>query len=132
MQEPRNDHMGAEDPASDVTAREWAEADERRMREEGRRARVREEAAATLRDAKQRVARAYDRTSSTASRAYRGAREYAQEHPDVAAAVSFAAGMGVGMMVSARNGRAYYKRGLIPVVAIALAQAVLDVFDQAR
>jgi hypothetical protein len=75
---------------------------------------------------------AYDQTADQAARAYRGAREYAQANPGVAAAVTFAAGVGAGMMVAGRNGTRAYRQGLIPVVAIALAQAVLDVFEEAR
>jgi ABC-type sugar transport system substrate-binding protein len=89
------------------------------------------EASEKLRQAKEKVTDAYDRTADRAARAYREARGYAQEHPDVAAAVSFAAGMGVGVMIAGRNGRSY-RRGLVPVFAIALAQAVLDVFDGQR
>ena len=125
--------MGAES-AREVTG-SWAETSERTLPSERELRRRTREAAEKLRQAKERVAVAYDRTADSASRVYREARGYAQEHPDVAAAVSFAVGMGVGVMIAGRNGRSYgngrsYARGLVPVFAIALAQAVLDVFDE--
>jgi ElaB/YqjD/DUF883 family membrane-anchored ribosome-binding protein len=79
----------------------------------------------TLRGAKDRATEAYDRTASEVNRAYQGARGYAQENPGVAAAVTFAAGVGLGMMLSGRA----YRRGIVPMAAVALAHAVLDVFD---
>ena len=95
-----------------------------------RRSRARDEAAEAFQTAKEKAARAYDNAAGSASRAYRNARGYAQEHPDVAAALTFAAGMGVGAMIAGRRG-AIYRHGLLPVAAIALAKAVLDVFDEA-
>jgi uncharacterized protein YfiM (DUF2279 family) len=50
----------------------------------------------------------------------------------MAAAAAFAAGLGAGMMVASHRGARAYRRGLIPVVAVALAHAVLDVLDGAR
>ncbi|HEY7925551.1 MAG TPA: hypothetical protein VII62_20365 [Vicinamibacteria bacterium] len=132
MQEPRV-LSGTETEDVSRIGREWAEGEER-AKEVGRRAR--EEAAETLRAARAKVSRAYDRTADSAVRTYRGARDYAQAHPGAAAAMSFAAGVGIGMMVSAQNGATYRRglipRGLIPVAAIALAHAVLDVFEEAR
>jgi len=94
--------------------------------------RVADEASRTMRDAKERVTAAYDRTAETAGHAYREARGYAQQHPGTAAAVTFAVGVGVGMMMAPRRGSSSYRRGLVPVVALALANAVLDVFDKDR
>ena len=94
--------------------------------------RVGEQASRTMHDAKERVTAAYGRTAETAERAYREARGYAERNPGTAAAVTFAAGVGVGMMMAPRGGYSSYKRGLVPVVAIALANAVLDVFDKGR
>jgi ElaB/YqjD/DUF883 family membrane-anchored ribosome-binding protein len=117
MQELRSEYTGGEEAASEI----------------GRRARrMKDEASQTLRSAKEKVGVAYDRTADQAVRAYRSAREYAQANPGVAAAATFSAGLGVGMMMASRSGARAYRRGLIPVVAIALAQAVLDVFDEAR
>lgn len=128
MQEPR-ELSGAETEDVSRIGREWAEGEER-VKEVGRKAR--EEAAETLRAAKVKVSHAYDRTADSAARTYRTARDYAQAHPGAAAAMSFAAGVGIGMMVSSQNGARAYQRGLIPVAAIALAHAVLEVFDEAR
>jgi len=93
--------------------------------------RVANEAARTIRNASERVTAACGRTAETAERAYIDARNYATEHPGTAAAVTFAAGIGVGMMLAPRYAPGVGRRGLMPVVAIALAHAVLDVFDQA-
>src|SRR4026208_1858868 len=68
-----------------------------------RRSRTRDEAEEALRTAKEKAAQAYDSTVSSASRAYRNARGYAQDHPDFAAAVTFAVGMGVGAMMAGRK-----------------------------
>ncbi len=136
MQELRSEYTGGEGAAAGTTERTWDSA-ERRAEEVasdlGRRARqVRDEASQTLRAAKEKIGVAYDRTADEAARAYKGAREYAVANPGVAAAVTFAAGVGVGMMMASRNGSRVYRQGLIPVVAVALARAVLDVFDEAR
>jgi ElaB/YqjD/DUF883 family membrane-anchored ribosome-binding protein len=135
MQEQRNEYTtGGE--STGATERSW-DSTERRAEEAaselGRKARrVKDDASETLRSAREKVEVAYDRTADQATRMYRNAREYAVANPGVAAAVTFAAGVGVGMMVSGRNGSRIYRQGLIPVVAVALAQAVLDVFDEAR
>jgi hypothetical protein len=89
-----------------------------------------DEASRTMRDAKERVTAAYGRTAETAERAYHEARGFAKENPGTAAAVTFATGLGVGLMLAPRSRFHAYRRGLVPVVAIALANAVLDVFDQ--
>lgn len=94
--------------------------------------RMADEASQTIRDARERVTEAYGRTAQTAERAYLDARNYAKENPGVAAAVTFAVGIGVGMMLAPRRAFGVARRGVVPVVAIALAHAVLDVFDQAR
>jgi len=119
-----------------ATERAW-DSPERRAEEAasevGRRARrIKDEASQTLRTAKEKAGVAYDRTADEAIRVYHGARDYAQANPGVAAAVTFAAGVGVGVMMAGRNGSRAYRQGLVPVVAVALAQAVLDVFDEAR
>jgi ElaB/YqjD/DUF883 family membrane-anchored ribosome-binding protein len=136
MQESRGEFdAGTQGESSDVEG-SW-EFDERRaaeaVQEIGQRAgRARDDASETLRDARQKLGVAYDRAAERAGRAYRGARHYAQANPGVAAAVTFAAGLGAGLMLSSRNGAQAYRRGLIPVVAVALAQAVLDVFEEAQ
>jgi hypothetical protein len=91
-----------------------------------------DEASRTMHDAKERLTAAYGRTAETAEHAYREARGYAKENPGTAAAVTFAAGVGVGMMLAPRSDFRAYRHGLVPVVAVALAHAVLDVFDQGR
>ena len=123
------DDRGAES-TREVTG-SWAEPAERILPAEPEVRQRTREATEKLRQAKEKVTDAYDRTADRAARVYRDARSYAQDHPDVAAAACFAVGMGVGVMVAGRNGRSY-QRGLVPVFATALAQAVLDVFDGRR
>lgn len=139
MQELGNEHTGGEaGGAAEAGAKERAwDSTERRAEEVasevGRRARrIKDEASQTLRTAKEKVEVAYDRTADQAVRAYEGAREYAVGNPGMAAAITFATGVGVGMLMASRNGSRAYRQGLFPVVAVALAQAVLDVFEGAR
>lgn len=137
MQEPGNEYTntgteGVGTTAAGAAQRSW---DPERRPEEAaseisRRAnRMKQEASETLRTAKEKAAVAYDRTADQAKRAYHGAREYAVANPGVAGAVTFAAGLGVGMMMAGRRGSRGNHQGLIPVVAVALAHAVLDVLD---
>jgi len=131
MQE-RND-LGEGTLSSDAAATSWPGNEERATPESpvGRRkSRTRDEAAEAMRTAKEKAERAYDATVDSAKSTYYRARGYAQEHPDVAAALTFAAGMGFGAMMAGRRGR-IYRQGLLPVAAVALAKAVLDVFDEA-
>ncbi len=137
MQEPRDEYTGGgmgTSEAGSTAERSWDTA-ERRAEETAaeatRRARrFKDEAAEKLRTAKEKASVAYDRTADQAVRAYHSAREYAVANPGTAAAITFAAGVGVGMMMAGRNGSRVYRQGLVPVVAVALAQAVLDVFDE--
>ncbi len=94
--------------------------------------RLREGASQTLRTARDKVGVAYDRTADQASRAYYGARGYAQNNPGTAAATVFAAGLGIGMLIGTRTAARAYRRGLLPAVAFALAQAVRDAFERVR
>jgi ElaB/YqjD/DUF883 family membrane-anchored ribosome-binding protein len=94
--------------------------------------RLGEEASQTLRSARDKVSAAYDRTADQASRAYSGARGYVQDNPGVAAATVFAAGLGIGMLIGARGAARAYRRGFVPGVVLALAQAVRDVFERVR
>lgn len=138
MPELRNEYTGGETGGAGVGATERAwDSPERRAEEAAsevwRRARrIKDEASHTLRTAKEKVEVAYDRTADEAVRAYQSAREYAVANPGTAAAITFAAGVGVGMMMASRNESRAYRQGLFPVVAVALANAVLDVFDGAR
>ncbi len=134
MQEPRGEEMGIPREAGDVSRDEWRDAAEETVGRVSRDARrLKEDASEAVRGAKARVADAYDRAASTAGRAYRGTRSYVRENPAKASAVSFAAGLGVGIMLASRRG-AFMQRsslggGLLPLVAIAAAHAVLDVFE---
>jgi ElaB/YqjD/DUF883 family membrane-anchored ribosome-binding protein len=131
MQEPRGEDMTIERRESDPSRHEWRDTAEEtigRAREDARRAK--ERAAEKLRRAGRRVSEAYDRAATGAERALQGTRSYVRENPGVAVAVGFAAGVGVGAMLAPRRRAFAYRSGLVPLVAVALANAVLEVFDQ--
>ena len=50
----------------------------------------------------------------------------------MATATVFAAGLGIGMLIGGGTAARAHRRGLIPAVAFALAQAVRDVFARVR
>ncbi len=136
MQDLPNEYTGTGTGSGATSERTW-ESGELRPNEPlseaaSRARRLREQASQTLRSAKDKVSVAYDRTADQASRAYYGARGYAQSNPGTAAATVFAAGLGIGMLIGARGAARAYRRGVIPAVAFALAQAVRDVFDRIR
>jgi len=79
----------------------------------------------TLEGAKEKASAAYERAASEMNRAYEGAREYARDNPGVAAAVRTAR----QHQTQADPGRERDRRGIVPVAAVALAHAVLDVFE---
>ena len=90
------------------------------------------EATRRLRRATDGAAAAYDRTTEGASRAYRDVRDYALDHPGVAVALTFGAGVVCGMSFGRRRVIDEYRHGLVPTIAIALASAVLEVFSTRR
>jgi ElaB/YqjD/DUF883 family membrane-anchored ribosome-binding protein len=85
-----------------------------------------------LRETKERAASGYDRITVSAGRAVRGARDYAVQHPGATAAVTFGTGLALGMAIVRGREVQSYRRSLVPVVAIALANAALEVFSQRR
>ncbi len=131
-----NEYMGTGPGSGATTGRTWESGELRPpepMSEGASRARrLRDGAWQTLRSARDTVSAAYDRTADQTTRAYHGARGYARNNPGVAAATEFAAGLGVGMLIGGRTAARAYRRGLIPAVAFALAQAVRDVFERVR
>ena len=136
MQDLRNEYTDAGGESGGTTERTW-EPRELKPAESAsgiasRAARLREGASQTLRSGREKVGVAYDRTADQAARAYYGARGYAQANPGVAAATTFAAGLGIGLLLGGRSAARAHRRGLIPVVGIALAQAVRDVFERLR
>jgi len=136
MQDLRNDYAGTEGEAGGTVERAL-ESGERKVTEAAsatvsRARRVRDEASQTLRSAKEKVGVAYDRTADQATRAYSGARGYAQTNPGMAAATTFAAGLGLGLLLGSRSTARAYRRGVVPAFAVALAQAVRDVFERRR
>jgi ElaB/YqjD/DUF883 family membrane-anchored ribosome-binding protein len=96
--------------------------------------RLAEAAGEAARATKERVSAAYDRTSEGAQRAYRGARVYARHNPLLTAAVTFASGIGIGLLLAPRGSRGLrsVRQGFLPVAAVALAHAVLEVLDETR
>lgn len=90
------------------------------------------EASRKLRRATDRAAEAYDRTTERATRAYRSLRDYAADHPGTAVAITFGAGVMCGMSLARRRTDDVYRSGMVPTIAVALASAVLDVFNARR
>jgi ElaB/YqjD/DUF883 family membrane-anchored ribosome-binding protein len=86
----------------------------------------------TVSRAKEKVAEAYDRTSDVASRAYRQAMDYSRENPGKATLVALGAGFGAGVLFAQGMPRSRGYRRMLPTVAMAVADAVLDVFDYRR
>ena len=94
--------------------------------------RVAGEAQRRLRSASDRATAAYDRTATEARRAYGNVRDYAIEHPGTAAAVTFGTGVCIGMWMARGRAIDAYKRGIVPMAAVAIANAVLEVLDSRR
>jgi ElaB/YqjD/DUF883 family membrane-anchored ribosome-binding protein len=95
-------------------------------------ARAAGEAQRKLRSASDRATAAYDRTATQARRAYGNVRDYAVEHPGTAAAVTFGTGVCIGMWMARGRAIDAYKRGIVPMAAVAIANAVLEVLDSRR
>jgi ElaB/YqjD/DUF883 family membrane-anchored ribosome-binding protein len=136
MQDLSNEYTGTGTESGVTTGRAWESAESRPadpVATAASRARqLREGASQTLRSARDKVSAAYDRTADQATRAYHGARGYAQDNPGLAAATVFAAGLGIGMLIGSRRAGRARRRGIVPAVAFALAQAVRDVFGRLR
>jgi hypothetical protein len=136
MQDLRNGYTGNGTESGVTTGETWESPESRPAAPLGkvtsRARRLREGASQTLRSARDKMSAACDRTADQTTRAYHGARGYAQNNPGMAAATVFAAGLGIGMLVGARSAARTYRRGIVPAVAFALAQAVRDVFGRLR
>jgi len=89
-----------------------------------------DEAKARMADTKRKIADAYERTSETANRLYQDALDYGREHPATTMLVAFGAGVGLGMMLSDGGRSSRYRRNIVPAIATAAAEAVLDIFDR--
>lgn len=86
-----------------------------------------------FRQAKDKLSDAYDRSSDVATKAYSRAMDYSRENPRTATLVALGAGFGAGVLFSygtSRRGTNY--RSMFPSVALAVADAVLGVFDNRR
>jgi ElaB/YqjD/DUF883 family membrane-anchored ribosome-binding protein len=94
--------------------------------------RVAGEAQRKLRSASDRATAAYDRTATQARRAYGSVRDYAVEHPGTAAAVTLGTGVCIGMWMARGRAIDAYRRGIVPMAAVAIANAVLEVLDSRR
>jgi ElaB/YqjD/DUF883 family membrane-anchored ribosome-binding protein len=90
------------------------------------------EARTKMADAKEKITDAYERTSQTAGRLYRDALDYGREHPGTAILVAFGAGVGLGAMLADGGRESRYRRNIVPAIATAMAEAVLDIFDAKR
>jgi ElaB/YqjD/DUF883 family membrane-anchored ribosome-binding protein len=86
-----------------------------------------------LRQAKDKLSDAYDRSSDAATRAYGRAMDYSRENPRTATLVALGAGFGAGILFSyGMPSRRNNYRSMFPSVALAVADAVLGVFDNRR
>jgi ElaB/YqjD/DUF883 family membrane-anchored ribosome-binding protein len=85
-----------------------------------------------FRQAKDKLSDAYERSSDVATRAYGRAMDYSRENPRTATLVALGAGFGAGLLFSYGMPRRNSYRSMFPSVALAVADAVLDVFDHRR
>jgi ElaB/YqjD/DUF883 family membrane-anchored ribosome-binding protein len=86
-----------------------------------------------IRQAKDKLTDAYDRSSEVATRAYSRAMDYSRENPRTATLVALGAGFGAGILFSyGMPSRRNSYRSMFPSVALAVADAVLGVFDNRR
>jgi ElaB/YqjD/DUF883 family membrane-anchored ribosome-binding protein len=87
----------------------------------------------TVNRAKDKLTDAYEKSSDAATRAYSRAMDYSRENPRTATLVALGAGIGVGMLFGAgMSGRSRSYRRMFPSMALAVADAVLDVFEHRR
>jgi len=84
-----------------------------------------------LREARRRIARAYDKTRGAASRWYDDAVSYGRENPGASMILVFGAGLGVGALLF-KDRRPPYRRRVMPALATALTDVLRDVFDARR
>jgi ElaB/YqjD/DUF883 family membrane-anchored ribosome-binding protein len=116
----------------DASTREAADAAARTVEEttEDLKARVTEKVGR----AKDAITDAYEKSSDVATRAYSRAMDYSRENPRTATLVALGAGIGVGMLMGAMgsSGRTRGYRKMFPSMALAVADAVLDVFEHRR
>lgn len=83
----------------------------------------------TVQEARAQIGTAYEKSAQAANRAYQSAMEYSRENPGTATLVALGAGFGLGILFGSQFGRR--GRGeILPVIATAVADAVLDVFDR--
>ncbi len=90
-----------------------------------------EEAAETLRGAKERASEVYDRTSEAASQWADDALEYGRNNPLLASLVAFGAGVGLGCWLNSQR-RPQYSKRFVPAIAGAVAHAVREAIDARR
>ena len=84
-----------------------------------------------LREARRRIARAYDKTRGAASRWYDDALGYGRENPGASMILAFGAGVGVGALLF-MDRRPPYRRRVMPAIATALTDVLHEVFDARR
>lgn len=137
MRQSEDEGAMAAGTEADGSRRSWREAADQVRERAGQAAsgakdearRMAAEASQAWREAKGRASTAYDRTTEGADRAYRSARSYAKENPGATAAITFAAGVGIGILVARRQNAYTDRRGVIPMLAKAVGQAVREVFE---
>jgi hypothetical protein len=79
---------------------------------------------------KDSLADTYEVGSGATTRVYSRAVEYTRAHPQTAALVALGSGIAVGMFLSPARRRGF--GSLLPVVAIAAANALVDQLDRRR
>ena len=87
------------------------------------------EAGRTVRNAKEKLTGAYERTSDVANRAYREAIDSARENPGMTALVCFGAGVAFGLWLSGMSRPRGFRDRVLPVLASAMADAVREIAD---
>ena len=94
--------------------------------------RAEREAGRAVRNAKVKVADAYERTSAVAGRAYQDAMQSARENPGLSALVCFGVGVSVGLWLSGMSRPRGFRDRVLPVLATAMADAVREIAGDRR
>jgi hypothetical protein len=94
--------------------------------------RAEREAGRAVRNAREKLSGAYERTSEVAGRAYQDALESARENPGMSALVCFGVGVTVGLWLAGMSRPRGFRDRVLPVLATAMADAVREIADTRR
>ncbi|HEX6739614.1 MAG TPA: hypothetical protein VF310_15145, partial [Vicinamibacteria bacterium] len=89
--------------------------------------RARQATAQAVKDAKEKLNRAYERSSDAVTQAYYRAMDYSRDNPRTATLVALGAGFTLGMLFA--HGRRGDRR-FLPALTATLADAVVDAFGR--